>query len=214
MPAVRAARSALTPRGERTRKRLIAAGEKVFGERGFHFASIADITQEAGVGQGTFYLYFGTKTDLIRAVVEERGHELRVALARAAAAEEGRIDKEKAGFIAFFAWMARHRALYRVVRQVEYIDAELYQGWYRQLADGYVTALRNSVATGELAPVEDVETLAYALMGVGDFVGMRWLVFENRRTVPDRAVGTAVRMVERALGPSPARRTSTVAVHR
>jgi AcrR family transcriptional regulator len=204
MPAVRAARSALTQRGERTRRRLITAGEEVFGRRGFQFASIAEITQAAGVAQGTFYLYFSTKRDLVRAVVEERGHELRKTLAQATAAAEGRVAKEQAGFIAFFAWMARHRALYRVVRQVEYIDADMYRGWYRMLAEGYVRGLRHAAASGEIAAVEDAETLAYALMGVGDFVGMRWLVFEDRRRVPDRAVSTAVAMVTRALGSPPA----------
>lgn len=204
MPAVRAATSALTARGERTRRRLLAAGEEVFGRRGFQFASIAEITQGAGVAQGTFYLYFDNKRELMRAVIEERGHELRATLSRATAAAAGRVDKEKAGFVAFFAWMARHRALYRVVRQAEYIDADLYRGWYGQLADGYVAALRAAMAAGEIAGVEDVETLAYALMGVGDFVGMRWLVFEDRHAVPPRAVDTVVSILERALAEVPA----------
>jgi AcrR family transcriptional regulator len=202
MPAVRAATSALTARGERTRRRLLAAGEEVFGRRGFQFASIAEITQGAGVAQGTFYLYFDNKRELIRAVIEERGHELRATLAQAAASRSGRLDKEKAGFVAFFAWMARHSSLYRVVRQVEYIDADLYQGWYRQLADGYVRALRGAIAAGEIARVDDVETLAYALMGIGNFVGMRWLVFEDRPSVPPRAVETVLSILDRALAES------------
>jgi AcrR family transcriptional regulator len=201
MPAVRAAAGALTARGERTRRKLLGAGEEVFGRRGYQFASIAEITQGAGVAQGTFYLYFDSKRDLMRAVVEERGHELRVTLAKASAGVSGRIAKERAGFVAFFAWMARHRALYRVVRQAEYIDSALFRAWYRQLADGYIAALQGAIAEGEIAAVEDVETLAYALMGVGDFVGMRWLVLEDRRAVPPRAVNTAVQMVERALRP-------------
>lgn len=199
MPAVRAEANALTARGERTRRRLLAAGEEVFGRRGYQFASIAEITQGAGVAQGTFYLYFDNKRELLRAVIEERGHELRATLAQAAATMSGRVDKEKAGFVAFFAWMARHRSLYRVVRQAEYVDDDLYRGWYRQLADGYAAALRAAIAAGEIAGVEDVETLAYALMGVGDFVGMRWLVFEDRHSVPPRAVDTVVSILERAL---------------
>lgn len=199
MSAVRAAAGSLTARGERTRSRLLAAGEEVFGRRGFQFASIAEITQAAGVAQGTFYLYFGNKRELIRAIVEERGHELRATLSQATADVPGRIDKEKAGFVAFFAWMGHHRSLYRVVRQAEYVDAQLYRGWYRQLARTYIGALGDAIADGEIAAVENVETLAYALMGVGDFVGMRWLVFEDRRTVPPRAVNTVVEMVQRAL---------------
>jgi AcrR family transcriptional regulator len=208
MPAVRAATSALTARGERTRRRLLAAGEEVFGRRGFQFASIAEITKGAGVAQGTFYLYFDNKRELMRAVVEERGHELRATLSQATAAMVGRVDKEKAGFVAFFTWMARHRSLYRLVRQAEYIDADLYQGWYRQLADAYGGGLRDGIAAGEIARVDDVETLAYALMGIGDSVGMRWLVFEERHSVPPRAVDTVLSILDRALAGAPAAATN------
>jgi AcrR family transcriptional regulator len=199
-PAVRAEAGSLTARGERTRSRLLEAGEEVFGRRGYHDASIADITQGAGVAQGTFYLYFDSKRDLMRAVVEERGHELRANLAHATAAVVGRIPKEEAGFAAFFAWMARHRALCRILRNFDYVDGDLYRDWYRQLANGYAHALRTAIDDGEIAEVEDVETLAYALMGIGDFVAMRWLVFEDRRTVPPRAVATISQLVARALG--------------
>jgi AcrR family transcriptional regulator len=198
-PAVRAEVASLTARGERTRRRLLSAGEEVLGRRGYHDASIAEITQAAGVAQGTFYLYFDTKRDLMRAIVEERGHALRAVLAHASADVEGRIAKEHAGFAAFFAWMARHTALYRIVRQSEYVDADVYRGWYRQLADGYTAALGAAVAGGEIAPVADVETLAYALMGIGDFVGMRWLVFDERQRVPPRVLVTVAQIVERAL---------------
>lgn len=201
-PAVRAEAGSLTARGERTRSRLLEAGEEVFGRRGFHYASIADITHGAGVAQGTFYLYFDSKRELLRAIIEERGHQLRATLSRATAATAataGRVEKETAGFVAFFGWIARHRSLYRVVRQAEYIDADLYRGWYRQLADGYVAALESAMAAGEIAPVADVETLAYALMGMGDLVGMRWLIFEDGQTVPPRAVDTVVSLIQRAL---------------
>jgi AcrR family transcriptional regulator len=205
-PAVRAEAGSLTARGERTRRSLLAAGEEVFGRRGYHDASIAEITRSAGVAQGTFYLYFDTKRELMRAVMEERGHALRKALAQAAAGVQGRVAKEHAGFAAFFAWMARHRALYRIVRQSEYVDRDLYRGWYRQFADACKEALGTALANGEILAVEDVETLAYALMGIGDFVGMRWLVFDERRTVPPRALATVGQIVGRVLtADSPAR---------
>jgi AcrR family transcriptional regulator len=207
-PAVRVEAGSLTARGERTRSRLVAAGEEVFGRRGYHDASIAEITQGAGVAQGTFYLYFETKRDLLRAVVEERGHELRATLARATAGVSGHVAREHAGFAAFFTWMARHRALYLIVRQVEYVDHDVYRAWYRQLADGYASALQAAADEGEIGPFDDVETLAYALMGIGDFVGLRWLVIDERRTVPPRAVATIVQLVERALRAQPPQRPS------
>jgi len=49
-----------TARGEATRRAILAAAEKVIGEKGYNDASIGQITSEAGVAQGTFYIYFNT----------------------------------------------------------------------------------------------------------------------------------------------------------
>src|SRR5918999_256649 len=53
----------LSARGTRTRLRLLEAAESVFAEHGYHEASVVKITEAAGVGQGTFYLYFSSKQD-------------------------------------------------------------------------------------------------------------------------------------------------------
>jgi len=46
--------------------------------------SIADITRETGVGQGTFYVYFPAKEAVFRELVRQRAHELRAATCLAA----------------------------------------------------------------------------------------------------------------------------------
>lgn len=51
---------------------LISAALAVFGERGFRAASIEEVAARAGVSKGTVYLYFASKDDLFRAVVERR----------------------------------------------------------------------------------------------------------------------------------------------
>ncbi|MGV9611661.1 TetR/AcrR family transcriptional regulator [Nocardia xishanensis] len=60
---------ALTPRGERTRTRLIDAAESVFVRLGFVETRVADIVTEAGVAHGTFYVYFDSKEAIFQAVV-------------------------------------------------------------------------------------------------------------------------------------------------
>jgi AcrR family transcriptional regulator len=50
---------------------IVAAALAVFGEKGFAGARIDEIATRAGVSKGTLYLYFETKADIFRAVVEE-----------------------------------------------------------------------------------------------------------------------------------------------
>ncbi|MBF6215267.1 TetR/AcrR family transcriptional regulator [Nocardia puris] len=63
--------SALTPRGERTRTKLVDAAEVVFARLGFVETRVADIVAEAGVAHGTFYVYFDSKDAVFHAVVLE-----------------------------------------------------------------------------------------------------------------------------------------------
>ncbi|MGF7124723.1 TetR/AcrR family transcriptional regulator [Rhodococcus sp. BE178] len=57
-------KTSMTRQGLRTRGSLLRAARRVFSERGFHQARVADITAEAGVSVGTFYRYFEDKNEL------------------------------------------------------------------------------------------------------------------------------------------------------
>ncbi len=66
----------LTPRGLRTRARLVTAAREVFEEIPFRQARLTDITATAGVAAGTFYTYFDSKEEIFREVAEEVLQEL------------------------------------------------------------------------------------------------------------------------------------------
>jgi len=70
-------------RRARTRADLLAAARRVFAARGFHDASIAEITATADVGVGTFYLHFRDKDEALRTLVQEGLAEVRDRLAAA-----------------------------------------------------------------------------------------------------------------------------------
>lgn len=55
---------------ERRRQVLLEAALDEFFERGFAAARMQDVAARAGVSKGTVYLYFDSKTDLFRALVE------------------------------------------------------------------------------------------------------------------------------------------------
>lgn len=50
------------------RRELLEAAVRVFARRGVADATIGDITVEAGVGKGTFYLHFASKEELLAAI--------------------------------------------------------------------------------------------------------------------------------------------------
>ncbi len=58
-------------RKARTRADLLAAARQVFAARGYHEASIAEITHIADVGVGTFYLHFHDKDEAFHTLLQE-----------------------------------------------------------------------------------------------------------------------------------------------
>ncbi|KCZ86090.1 regulatory protein TetR [Hyphomonas adhaerens MHS-3] len=55
----------------KTRAILVDAAMRVFAEKGLEAATNAEVFSEAGVSRGTFYNYFETKEDLLKAVASE-----------------------------------------------------------------------------------------------------------------------------------------------
>ena len=51
------------------RMELILAAEKLFKEKGFEDTSVSDITDAVGVSHGTFFYYFESKNEILKAVI-------------------------------------------------------------------------------------------------------------------------------------------------
>ena len=58
------------------RSHILEAAERVFAERGFETARVQEISALAGLSMGTIYGIFPGKTEVFRAILEERGQEL------------------------------------------------------------------------------------------------------------------------------------------
>lgn len=164
-----------TERGERTRLKLIRAAEKVFGDVGFYEARISEITREAGVAAGTFYLYFPSKDELMRGLIQAINRDLRRTLSEGTRHLSRRADAEQRGFeIFFYDFLPRHRKLYRIIKQAEFADPPLFEWYYRRIAEGYARRLKAAMDRGEFRRW-DPELAACALMGIADFVSMRYV---------------------------------------
>jgi AcrR family transcriptional regulator len=189
----------LSKRGERTRRRLLEAAEAVFAELGYHDASIVKITEAAGVGQGTFYLYFASKKDVFDELVVDLNHRVRQAMTEAASQGTTRAEMERLGFAGYFRFVAEHPALYRIIRQAEFVSPEMLHLHYERLTSGYVAGLRQAMQAGEIAD-GDPELLAWALMGIGELVGMRWILWNGRTELPADVLDELGRIITRTLG--------------
>ncbi len=189
----------LSARGERTRRRLLEAAERIFAELGYHDASIVKITEAAGVGQGTFYLYFPSTQRVFDEVVLDLNSRVRHAMTEASEEGKTRSERELLGFGAFFRFTAEHPALYRIVRQAEFVSPETLVTHYERLTEGYVVGLRQAMEAGEIAQT-DPEVLAWSLMGIGELVGMRWILWAEKDELDPDVLAELAAIISRAIG--------------
>lgn len=178
----------VTARGEATRRRILDAAEEVFGESGYYEASISEITRRAGVAQGTFYIYFHSKREIFAELVVDLGRRLRAVIRAAIAEAPDRLAVERLGFAAFFEFVATHRRIYSIVQEAERVAPEAAQAYYEGISRGYIRGLSEAMEAGTVRRLNP-EALAYALMGIGHFVALRWLVWppvhnENEEQAP------------------------------
>lgn len=197
-------RKATTLRGRHTRGLLLQAAEEVFSRRGYAAAGVGEITQRAGVATGTFYVHFENKEALFAELVDDLGQRLERFVAERVAHHGARLSRQRAVLTAFFEFIAQHPHLYRMVRQSDFVDEAVFRGYYQRLARAYAKVLTEGMDQGELSRF-DPEVLAYVLMGIADFVGLRFVVWGAEP--PDPAwLDEVVAFVEAGLrAPRPAR---------
>jgi len=198
-----------TARGEATRRRILDAAEVVFGQLGYYEASVSEITRRAGVAQGTFYLYFHSKREIFVKLVEDLGRSLRAATRAAIADAPDRLEAERRGFAAFFAFVASHRRIYRIVQEAERVAPEAAQDYYRRISRGYERGLREAMEAGTVRPLHP-EAIAYALMGIGHFLALRWLIWPQEEQdagdalhLPDDVFASAIEFITHGLAAHP-----------
>ena len=188
-----------TDRGRRTQRAILDAATSVFGEQGFHDASISAITRRAGVALGTFYTYFESKDAVFRALVRDMSDQVRDYVAPGIRAMPNQIDAEREGLRGFIEFVREHKEIYRIIDEAEFVDPESFRLHYTTTAERIEARLRVGVTRGEIRDdVSDVH--AWAMMGMNVFLGLRYGVWSVDRT-PDEIAAAIHDLLAEGLGP-------------
>lgn len=78
-----------------TKRKVLAAAEKLISERGFENVMISDITKAAGVATGTFYTYFKRKEDIVGEIAHTNFQQMR----EQAEKQEGSVSDQITSFL-------------------------------------------------------------------------------------------------------------------
>lgn len=179
-------RTPKTKRGRQTRDKLLQAAEIEFGERGFHDAGISGITHRAGVALGTFYNYFESKEEIFRALVRYMSGQVREMAADSVVDAPDRLTAERMGVEAFIEFARRHKSIYRIISEAEFIAPEEYREHYEGFGAAYRSNLEKAARKGQIRD-GDFETWSWSIMGTIVFLGMRYAEWDDSRPASEIA---------------------------
>jgi AcrR family transcriptional regulator len=180
--AASAGKAPRTARGERTLRKILDAARAEFGERGFGDSSIVGITQRAGVALGTFYTYFDSKEALFHALVRDMSAQVRDQVAPALRESADAIDAEGRALETFLRFAREHRDVYRLIDEAEFVEPRAYREHYETTASRIAARLIAGRDSGQITADysdEELEIIAWALMGANVFLGLRFSVWSS-----------------------------------
>ena len=172
-----------TFRGNSKRERILRAAVDVFAEHGYFNAKVAQIAKAAGVADGTIYLYFDGKEDLLITIFREHTRsylaELELRMADVTAAD----DRLRTAVRHHLETLGRDRAL-AVVSQVELRHSLKFLSLFSQqeVAD-YLNVIRKIVEHGQESGAfrrnVHPQLAAKAIFGVLDEMVTSWMLSEK-----------------------------------
>ena len=178
--ATPASKEPRTERGRRTLRAILDAAAAEFGERGFHDTGITQITQRAGVALGSFYTYFDSKEEVFRALVRDLSAQVRDTVGPQLLKADSYFHAERIGREAFFQFVTEHKEIYRIIDEAEFVDPDNYRVHYSSTADRIRARLDAAIVRGEVRPC-DTDVVAWAIMGMNVFLGLRFGVWGKDR---------------------------------
>lgn len=166
------------------RDRIIEAAVQVFAKKGYRSARISDIARGAGVADGTIYLYFRNKEDLLLTIFEEKMELILSGLREALEGREEPLDRMRAFARYHFFQLRTYPALAQVL-QVELRQSTRFLHDYRpEKLWEYLGIFEKLVVEGQEqgALRADINPflVKWAFFGALDELSMQWVLSRKR----------------------------------
>lgn len=187
-----------TARGEKTLQSIIDAAEKIFHEKGYNGSTIKDIATEANVSVGTIYIYFTDKKSIYDYLLLQYSHFIRSNIAKKTEGLTSRREIERMGLLVFLEIVRDRKHIYNIIWESLYIDKQKFQDYYMTFAKHYTNGLQQAIDEGSVKKDLDPEVVAWTLMGVSNFLGLRYVMFDNDQDL-EKIADMAMDLIEKGL---------------
>lgn len=185
-------------RNESTKQRIFDAATKIVGKVGYAEASVARITEAAGVAQGTFYNHFANRQELLDELLPTIGKDMvqfireRTGTGSDATAQE--IDR----FRAFFDYLRHVPEFLRILNEAEFFAPSAYQQHFDNITTAFTRILRRWRDAGQIGAFSDdeLEAITHMFMGARSYVSRHYSYSESGATaLPEHVISAYEKLI-------------------
>jgi AcrR family transcriptional regulator len=185
-----------------TKQRIFEAATKVVGKYGYAEASVARITEQAGVAQGTFYNHFINRQELLDQLLPKIGIDMvRFIRDRTGTGHAARQEIER--FAAFFDFIREVPEFLRILNEAEFFAPAGYAKHLDNVASAYIRILQRAREAGSIVDYsdEEFEAVVHMLMGARGYLSLRYSYAEDGGVVdvPDHVKTAYEKLITRGL---------------
>ncbi len=183
-------------KAQRTRLKILESARAVFAERGFAKATAEEISTKAGVGYGTFYLYFADKRQALHTILAEVDSKLyepvdleknRIGL--------GALATIKATISSFFDSFRDNSDILRICHELSATDPD-FKLQHDKVRARLVNRIKEHILKGlELGNARnlDPEIASVAIAGMIETIANEWF-FNNKPWDRDKVIQTVSKL--------------------
>lgn len=163
-------------RNEDVKRRLFDAARHIVGELGYAEASVARITEMAGVAQGTFYNHYASRQALLDSLLPTIGQEMAHFIQERTETIQPEADREVARFRAFFDYLAENAGFLRILNEAEFAAPEAYRQHMDNMVAPFQRILGRARDRGEVQDYADpeLEVIVHILMGARSYLSQHY----------------------------------------
>lgn len=158
---------------------------RVFASKGFFGAKVADIAQEAGVADGTIYLYFKSKDDLLISLFEHQMERVNEELQSAMAGGKDPVDKLRRFVRAYIGLVEKNRHATEVITIELRQSAKFMKDYSNPRFAEFLKLLASTIDEGQrqgrLRADVPPAVVARAVFGMLDELSLMWVTARGEK---------------------------------
>jgi TetR/AcrR family fatty acid metabolism transcriptional regulator len=176
---------------ENKHQKILQAAIKVFSEKGFYNSRVSEIAKEANVADGTIYLYFKNKDDILISLFEEEFGKVVRDMRAALAQEKDALQKIKRFAITHLSIVSKHPHLAEVMGVEVRQSTKFMKEYVNQPFIEYLNLIRSVVTEGQEKGLlrKDLTpgVMKRALFGALDEMARYWVLSTKKKHSIDEA---------------------------